>query len=258
MAIEEKQKEYIIRSFYDILQALREHPDWAQQLLSLLLTEELLKLPQKFDKFVEEEFRPLAKRVERLEEGQKRLEEGYNRLEEGQKRLEEAYSRLEEGQKRLEEGYNRLERDVAILKNKVSKLEVDVGRLKGDSLERKVRERAPAYFGRYFRRVRAIPIEEWSEKLETALDNGLITQEERTSALNLDALIKVRSEDGRDLLLAVEVSNTLEDKTAQRALKRAEILSKVYNMETLPMVVGVSISEGLQDRYPQVLVVYDN
>ncbi|MEJ7554743.1 MAG: hypothetical protein WKI50_02250, partial [Aquificaceae bacterium] len=83
MAVEEKQKEYIIRSFYDILQALREHPDWAEQLLSLLLTEELLKLPQKFDKFVEEEFRPLAKRVERLEEGQKALVERVERLEEG-------------------------------------------------------------------------------------------------------------------------------------------------------------------------------
>ena len=187
MAVEEKQKEYIIRSFYDILQALREHPDWAEQLLSLLLTEELLKLPQKFDKFVEEEFRPLAKRVERLEEGQKALVERVEKLEEGQRALIERVERLEEGQ-------SRLEKDVAILKNKVSKLEVDVAKLKGDNLERKVRERAPAYFGRYFRRVKAVPIEEWSEKLEDALDGGLISEEERKDTLNLDALIRVKSE----------------------------------------------------------------
>ncbi len=227
MAVEEKQKEYIIRSFYDILQALREHPDWAEQLLSLLLTEELLKLPQKFDKFVEEEFRPLAKRVEKLEEGQKRLEEGQSRL----------------------------EKDVAILKNKVSKLEVDVAKLKGDNLERKVRERAPAYFGRYFRRVKAVPIEEWSEKLEDALDGGLISEEERKDALNLDALIRVKSEDGRDLLLAVEVSHTLEDKDADRALRRANVIARVYGIETIPVVIGAYVPEGLQDRHPKVLVV---
>ncbi len=227
MAVEEKQKEYIIRSFYDILQALREHPDWAEQLLSLLLTEELLKLPQKFDKFVEEEFRPLAKRVEKLEEGQKRLEEGQSRL----------------------------EKDVAILKNKVSKLEVDVAKLKGDNLERKVRERAPAYFGRYFRRVKAVPIEEWSEKLEDALDGGLISEEERKDALNLDALIRVKSEDGRNLLLAVEVSHTLEDKDADRALRRANVIARVYGIETIPVVIGAYVPEGLQDRHPKVLVV---
>ncbi len=255
MAVEEKQKEYIIRSFYDILQALREHPDWAEQLLSLLLTEELLKLPQKFDKFVEEEFRPLAKRVERLEEGQKALVERVERLEEGQKALIERVERLEEGQKRLEEGQSRLEKDVAILKNKVSKLEVDVAKLKGDNLERKVRERAPAYFGRYFRRVKAVPIEEWSEKLEDALDGGLISEEERKDALNLDALIRVKSEDGRNLLLAVEVSHTLEDKDADRALRRANVIARVYGIETIPVVIGAYVPEGLQDRHPKVLVV---
>ncbi|RME08612.1 MAG: hypothetical protein D6804_07150, partial [Aquificota bacterium] len=219
MAVEEKHKEYIIRNFYDILQALRENPDWAHQLTSLILTYELLRLPQKFDRFVEEGFRPLARRVERLEEGQKRLE-----------------------------------RDVAILKNKVSKLEVDVVSLEGDNLERKVRERAPAYFGRYFRRVRAVPVEEWSERLEDAVDGGLITEEERKDAISLYVLIRAKIEDGRDVMLAVEVSYTLEDKDAERALKRAKVISKVYNMETIP-VVGVNIPEVLQERHPRVLVV---
>ncbi len=233
MAVEEKQKEYIIKSFYDILQALREHPDWAQQLLSLLLTEELLRLPQKFDKFVEEEFRPLAKRVERLEEGQKKLEEG---------------------QKRLEE-------DVAILKKKVSKLEIDVGSLKGDNLERKVRERAPAYFGKLFRRFRVVSTEEWAQRLEDAEENGIISEEQREDTISLDLLVRARTLDGRDILLAVEVSYSLEDKDAERALRRAEVFSKVYQMETIPVAVGVNLSEGIQNRHPKVLIVpvsYDN
>ncbi len=247
MAVEEKQKEYIIKSFYDILQALREHPDWAQQLLSLLLTEELLRLPQKFDKFVEEEFRPLAKRVERLEEGQQRLE---GRVE-----------RLEEGQRRLEEGQKRLEEDVAILKKKVSKLEIDVGSLKGDNLERKVRERAPAYFGKLFRRVRVVPIEDWAQRLEDAEENGIISEEQREDAISLDLLVRAKTLDGRDILLAVEVSYSLEDKDAERALRRAEVFSKVYQMETIPVAVGVNLPEGIQNRHPKVLIVpvsYDN
>ncbi len=122
-------------------------------------------------------------------------------------------------------------------------------------LERKVRERAPAYFGRYFRRVKVVPIEEWSEKLEDALDGGLISEEERKDALNLDALIRVKSEDGRNLLLAVEVSHTLEDKDADRALRRANVIARVYGIETIPVVIGAYVPEGLQDRHPKVLVV---
>ncbi len=37
--------------FEHLLKVLREHPDWRQRLLEVLLTEELLRLPAKFKAF---------------------------------------------------------------------------------------------------------------------------------------------------------------------------------------------------------------
>jgi len=49
----EAQKEYIIRNFYDLIQALREHPAWLEELRRLILTTEVLHLPKKLDQLIE-------------------------------------------------------------------------------------------------------------------------------------------------------------------------------------------------------------
>ena len=56
---EEVGKDYPILTFADILRALKEHPDWLEELRKLILTAELLELPKKVDE--------LLKRVEKLE-----------------------------------------------------------------------------------------------------------------------------------------------------------------------------------------------
>jgi len=147
-----------------------------------------------------------------------------------------------------------LEKDVAWLKKEVKSLKVDVASLKGDNLERKVREKAPAYFGRFFRKIKVIDIQQWAEKLDDAEDQGLITPEEREQALNLDILLRAKKE-GRDLLLAVEVSYTVEEKDAVRALERANIFYKLYKIETIPVVVGVEISPELEEKHKEVLFI---
>lgn len=53
--------------------------------------------------------------------------------------------------------------------------------LKGDNLE-KILEKAPAYFGRYFRKVKVIDISEWVKKLEEAKERGKVVAEEVNSA----------------------------------------------------------------------------
>jgi len=43
---------YVIRSFADILRALREHPEWLEELRKVILTSELLELPKKVDELL--------------------------------------------------------------------------------------------------------------------------------------------------------------------------------------------------------------
>lgn len=258
----ELQKEYVIRNFYDLLQALREHPEWLQELRELILTTELLEFPRKFDEFVKE----VRERFDRLE---KETKERFDRLEgdlgEFKKETRERFERLEgdlgefkretrERLDRLEARSERAEKDIEWLKKEVKTLKIDVAKLKGDNFERKVREKAPAYFGKIFRRVKVIDIQEWAEKLDNAEESGLITSEEREKALNLDILLSVRK-DGKPLLLAVEVSYTADEKDCIRAIERSEVFYKVYGVETIPVVAYVEAPENIEEKCKEVVLI---
>jgi len=57
-----------VKTFADIIRILREKPEWLEEMRRLILTDELLQLPKKFDAFVKEEFKPLKKRVDKIEQ----------------------------------------------------------------------------------------------------------------------------------------------------------------------------------------------
>jgi hypothetical protein len=66
------EKEYIIKEFEDLLNLLRERPDYLEKLRMLILTKELLELPVKFEEFrreVNQRFEEADKRLEKLENG---------------------------------------------------------------------------------------------------------------------------------------------------------------------------------------------
>ncbi len=271
----ELQKNYQIKSFYDLLQALREHPEWLEELRTFILTADLVELPKRFDKFVKERFEPLERKVEKIQEDVEAIKQsavGTERkvevleqdmgvvkqkvevLEQDMGVVKQKAEVLEQDMGVVKQKVEVLEKDVAWLKKEVKSLKVDVASLKGDNLERKVREKAPAYFGRFFRKIKVIDIQQWAEKLDDAEDQGLITPEEREKALNLDILLRAKKE-GRDLLLAVEVSYTVEEKDAVRALERANTFYKLYHIETIPVVVGVEIPLDLEERHKEVLFI---
>ena len=87
-----------INSQEDFLRALRENPEWKEAVRALILGEELLQLPARFNAFADEQ-RQVNKRVESdisgLKAGQARLEEGQARIEAGQTRIETRMTRQE-------------------------------------------------------------------------------------------------------------------------------------------------------------------
>jgi hypothetical protein len=62
-------KEYKISNFADLIQALKENPEWLEELRRMILTQELLELPKKFENFrhrVEERFDAIEKGVQEV------------------------------------------------------------------------------------------------------------------------------------------------------------------------------------------------
>src|SRR5437667_3139521 len=139
-----------VEEFRDLVRILEEKPEWRAELRRLVLTEELLSLPEQLAALraeTERRFQEMAATVDKLAREVARLGIGMGDLQRTQKRLI-----------------------------------IDVADLKGDSLERRYRERAPAYFGGLIRRARALTTEDLDEMLEPAVDLGRLSDAEANKA----------------------------------------------------------------------------
>ncbi|QJA06511.1 hypothetical protein FVE67_06735 [Thermosulfurimonas marina] len=210
-----------IRTFSDLLRVLRTHPEWLEELRSVLLTADLLELPRKFEEF-----------------------------------LRHRYPELERRMGAQEFRLSRLERDMEELKRDVKQLKKDVARLKGDNFERKVREKVPSYFGRILLRCRVIAAEEVAELVDEAFEEGRITEEERLEVLRLDVLVKGKLKESRvEACLAAEVSLTVDVEDVERAARRDEVLNRLLDCPVLPVVIGERITEGARRKAEDLQVI---
>jgi hypothetical protein len=192
-------KEYKISNFADLMQALKENPEWLEELRRMILTQELLELPKKFENF----------------------------------------------RHRVEERFDAIEKGVQELKKKLDK---DVWPLKGMWLEMKVADSILSFFSEYLSDAKAIDQEKINKALSLAMKEGIISKEERVDVLRLDLIIEgtlLNTEE--PVLIAVEVSYTIDDFDVQRAINRAKILEKVMGRKVLPAVVGYKITKKAQN-----------
>lgn len=227
--VEKEMETWRVITLADIYRALRAHPEWAQELRKVILTEELLNLPLVFKKFVEEEFKPLRQDV-------KVLKEDVNNL---------------------KIKVDKIEKDVEKLKVDVEKLKVDVGWLKGGFMELQVRDRVGAFFGKLLKRARLLESSDLADLLYDAASQGLITQEEAEDALRVDAVVRgqLRSDGLKEVLIAAEISFVVDRVDVERAKKRAEIISKALSQPTISAVIGKEFTEGAKEAAEELSVL---
>ncbi len=216
---------YKIRTFQDLLNALRAHPEWREELRRLVLTDELLNLPREFHEFREHEFKPLVGRVDRIEQNVEVLKQDVEVL---------------------KQDVGVLKQDVGVLKQDVAGLKGDVGRLKGSDLERRVRERAHAYLGRLIRRARVLSPNDLAQALDKALEGGQLTPEERAEALWADVVVQGQLSSGETRIIIAEVSAVVDKEDVQRAMRRAAIIGKAFGLPAIPVVFGATVTQGAQ------------
>ncbi len=210
--IEKEAEGYQIKTFADILRALKKHPEWLEELRRLILTTDLLELPKKFDE--------LIKRVEKIEQDVAILKQDVAIL----------------------------KQDVAILKQDVAYLKGEVGRVKGKDFERTIREKFYAYFGRVLRKARRLEERELVPLLERAEEEGLINEDQFISLLELDLVVEGEIKaTKKPVVLAVEISYSLYEKDLERAFERANLLSGILKKEVIPTVVGVEIKKEIEE-----------
>jgi flagellar motor protein MotB len=186
-------------------------------------------------------------RVEQLAQAQHELAQAQLRTEQRVEQLAQAQHELAQAQLRTEQGLNRLSSEVGELTRAVRAMQPKVARADGWLLEQRYIERAPSYFGRWFRQIEVLWPGRLDRKLEQQLDVAL-TPEEKDEVLRLDAILRGKvpppaSQD--EVFVALEASVTIYVDDVERAWKRAALLRRL-DIPVVAVVAGEAIERDAE------------
>ncbi len=189
-----------INTMDDFARILRENPDWAETIRSLLLSKELLALPETFAKFAA----ATEQRLERLEAGQESIIKRMDAFEETQKRIVD-----------------------------------DLGAIKGtftyniayDEMRTMLDEMG-------FQHRHTLTRDELGKLVRSSDRTGLPVSDLR-SFRRADFIVEVANESGQIGYVAVEASFTLDERDVMRAVRNAEYMTRFTGKPGWPAVMGV-------------------
>lgn len=238
---------FTVQNWHDLITLLEQHPEWKAELRRMVLTDELLRLPElvkglaERQAAAEQEIHDLRKIVTELAKRQAETEREI-------RELRQIVAQLAERQTHTEELLQQLIAQVQEIVRIQSAMQSDLRKLKGASKEMFYLTKAVAVFGLWVRKGRdgsaAV-----MDAISDALDQDIIS---RSEALELRAtdLFWMGERKGNTLLVVGEISWTVSYSDIQRAVERANIARKL-GFWALPFVGGEiwNDQQDAQKRY---------
>src|SRR5262245_58848987 len=232
---------FTVSDFHDLVRILEERPEWRGELRRLVLTDELLALPEQVAGLrttTDQRFQELARQVAELAEAQRHTEQQVIELAEAQRHTEQRLAELAAAQGRLEGEMKELVVQVKTLAEVVRPLPDSMAEVKGRLLEIDYRTKGPAYFGRIIRRAHVLSQDELTALVGEAVDKGTLSDEQADEIYQADVIVRGRRrEDSAEVYLIVEVSWGVGTNDVERATRRAAFLART-GMTTIPVVAG--------------------
>ena len=225
-----------INNIADLARILREQPEWADAIRGIVLGEDALNLPARFDEFVRvtEENNRLVR--EQLAQQRELLAQHSAQL-----------ARHTEQLARITELLALFRSDLISLDARVSRVEGRLGNLEGREYERGVRTKA---LSRVRRRLGmgiaylaltqdGLVAPQLNSVIARALERGDLSEEDEDDLLTADIIIS--DHDNRHAV--IEVSITAEEVDIVRARRRADIMAAVTGGVVKPAVITASLNE---------------
>jgi hypothetical protein len=209
---------FSVSDYQDLLNLLREHPEWKAELRQEILDEEFLRLPE----YVRQNSADIRELKEVVAQNSADIRE-----------LKDAVSEL---RATVQQMGNILDRNVVRTDYAV-----------GLTLELRYRTHPDGYFGHLLRRGRTVAADSLS-LFASADEAEEISEGDARAVRALDIIVEGvqgRGDERRDALLAVEASIVIDKHDVDRAADRAAILQKVGYANTIPVVVGAVISADI-------------
>ena len=231
---------------------LEQDAEYHARIQRALIPRELLLLPEAFARFqarVEERFTQVDQEIASV---RAEMREGFAQVD---ARFVQVDTEIASVRAEMREGFARVDEQFAEVRAELQRQAAeqrrqanDIAKLKGLVLELIFDRRAPAVFGRYWRRVRVVPATEICELAESIQP---LTPEEEESLYRTDAYVMgVRKSDGREIIGVAEVSWTVDIGDVARAQNRAEVLTK-RGLLAVPIVAGGEATQTVEQAAQQ-------
>ena len=204
-----------INTSEDLLRALRENPEWKEAVRREILTEELMNLPARFDRFVEE-----------------------------QVRFNDEQRQFNDKQRQFND---RVERFMERADQRFARIENDISNMRGEHARNTAAGEAPdiaEYMG--FQMMRVLSRDDLRELLRTSDTSGIATSELQ-SFRRADLVIESADADGNVHYIAVEASNTGDERDTRRAIRNAEFLARFTGQPAHSAIASVRNDHRIQN-----------
>ncbi len=251
---------FTVRDFHDLVELLQQQPDWRVELRRLVLSEELLTLPQlvrdlaESQQRVEQRLSRLEQIVAELAEGQRRTEQRVAELHEAQIKTEQRVAELVEAQTKTEQRIAELGEAQTKTEQRLGRIEIDHGSFKGFLLEERHRQRPFLFFRSLVRKPRVLFERGLDDLLDEPVARGILSQAQADDVVRADVVVQGRlTTDRSEVYLVVEVSWGVGISDVERAARRARLLARA-GVATMPVVSGNGITPEAVDRCREMQV----
>ncbi len=205
----------IIHTSDDLLRVLRENPEWKAEVRREILTEELLSLPARFDSFV-------AKTEQFMEKTDQFIDE----------------------QRQFND---RVEGFMVRTDRRFSRIEDDISNMRGEYARNTAIGEAPdiaEHMG--FQMIRVLSRDDLRELLRASDTSGIATSQLQ-SFRRADLVIEAADSDGNIHYIAVEASNTGDERDTRRSIRNAVFLARFTGQPAHSAIASVRNDYRIQD-----------
>ena len=245
-----------INTIEDLIRVLDENPEWLEALRKRLLTRDLLELPAKFDRFVEEtnarfdrveasigELRAdvsgLQTDVSGLRAEGKGMRDDIRGLQADGKEMQEDIKGLRDDVGRLQDNVGELQADGKGMRDDIRSLRAEVGTLKGwrawDFVREDPSDIAEEMGLTYVKSLRRSDL----TRLVRFSDKSGIEPSDLQSFRLADLIMEAIDQAGETCYIAVEISFTVDERDTDRAIRNSAFLTRFTGQPSYPAVSGI-------------------
>ena len=243
-----------INTIEDLARILQEQPTWAEALRSLILGQDLLDLPARLDKFIEEQ-QEVNRELRQFKEEQRQFNEEQRQFNEEQLQFNKEQRQFNEEQRQFNDDQGQINQGFI---QRLNSIEGRLGNLEGGEFERKSRAKALArsmlvlgFESPYIGLTQDGVIDpRLTGTIDRAVRAGSITREQVSDLYGVDLIISAN--DNRHAV--IEVSVTADNDDIRRAKTRAAILAEITGGDVSAVVMTANLSPP-QRRHAEVEAV---